>query len=702
MFKNIILIALRNFKRQKIHTIVNLGGLSLGISTALIIYLMLTFLFSYDRYHRNFNNIHRLVTESEKANGAGKDYTPGVQIVFPEAFKNDFPEVKDQVFISNKEGGIILIDVERKFNEETGIAYTDGAFFRIFDRKLLKGNPEKILQDPNKVVLSKKFAEKYFKNEDPIGKTFQIDFKRELMVEGIMEDYPENTDFQFDMLIAYSTVRKEWEKDQGWGSVSSDDQLYILLDEKTSPQQIEAGLPAFINKYFKEHNDDNSIITLQPLSELHFNTELSNFSYKTMSKDTLLVMAIIGIFLLVTSCVNFINLSTALAVKRSKEVGIRKVMGSSKRILLVQLLGETAFLVFLSILIAFCLAEVGLLYLNPLIGKSISIFSTELLQLAIFLLLLFIGLTLLAGLYPAQLISSFKPIHSLKNSMSNTQTGGKKLRQGLVVFQFVISQVFIIGTIVIGQQHEFLKTADVGFNREAVLTVDLGEENPIRAKSFKAEVQQLKEVEKISLAYRPPMSGSVSATNFYFPSNPGDYSTEYKLADSDYLPTYELRLLAGENLSESDTVKDFLINESLMKMIGITEPQKAVGESIKMWGTEGLIKGVIEDFNTKSLRNQIDPVLITTQASRYEIAAVKVAFLNINAGIKEIEKIYKSLYPEYDFSYSFLNEDIEKFYEREEKMSTMASIFASIAIFIGMLGLYGLIAYLTEIKTKEI
>ena len=701
MLKNILLISLRNFRRQKIHTLINLSGLSLGISAALVIFLLLSFLFSYDRFHQNYNHIYRLVTSSDNNGGQKRDHTPGLPVVLPEAFKNDFPAVKDQVFFSYKMNGNISFGDNKDFFENEGITYTENSFFRIFDRKLLRGNLETILKDPGKVVLSEKLAAKYFGNEDPIGKTFKLDYETDLMVEGIMEDYPDNTDFPFDMLIAYSTVREEMEKNGGWGNISSDDQLYILLDEETPVESIVAGLPAFIDKYYKKH-DNNKQIALQPLSDLHFNKTYSNYSFKSTSKESLLIMAIIGLFLLITSCVNFINLSTALAVKRSKEVGIRKVMGSNRSVLILQFLGETAFMVFVSMIISFGLVELALYYLNPFLGLSLSILKANVWQLSSFLIVLFTLLTLLAGMYPARVISGFKPINSLKNNLSNSQTGGKKLRQGLVVFQFVISQIFIIGTLIVNQQIDYLKTEDMGFSHEAILSVDLYENDPVRAKSFKNDLLQLQEVENVTLAFKPPSSGSTSATNFTFPSNPGDYVTEVKLADKDYMDTYELNLIAGNNITESDTIKDFLVNESLLKMVGITAPEKAVGEVIKIWGSTGMIRGVIKNFHTKSLKEEISPVIIMSYAGYYETVGVKLITGNLQKTVKEIEEVYNKNYQVYDFSSEFLSEEIANYYDSEEKMSTMINIFAVIAIFIGMLGLYGLIAFLTELKTKEI
>ena len=702
MFKNIFLVSIRNFVRQKIHTLVNLSGLSLGISTVLVIFLMLSFLFSYDRYHENYDHIYRLVSEEDNHSGHGKDYMVGVPIVLPEAFADEFPEVKEQVFISNKTGGIISVKGKEDVEENSGIVYSEPSFFKIFDRKLLQGNPEKVLLNPGKVVISEKWAKKYFGEADPIGKTFTMDFETELMVEGVMEDFPENTDFPIDMFIAYNTVKEDREKKEGWGSTSSDDQLYILLNDKDSKAKIEGRLPAFIKKYFGDRDTNSKAMNLQPMSDFHFSELYSTISFNTVPKSMLTLMAIIGLFILITSCVNFINLSTALAVKRAREIGIRKVMGSSRFFLVAQLLGETAFMVVIAMLVSFGITEVALYYLNPFLELQLGILKADTFSLITFLVLLLIFLTIMAGLYPARLISSFHPINSLKSNLSNRMTGGRTLRQGLVVFQFIISQVFIICTIVATQQTDFLKTVDMGFAREANISVQLKEENTVRAKSFKQEVAQLNDVENITLAYKPPSSGSTSATNVKFPANPGDYTTEVKLADRDYLPTYQLKLLAGENISESDTIKDFVINESLMKQLGVNESEKIVGEKLTVWGRTGIIKGVVANFQTHSMKARFEPVLITSYAPNYKTAGVKLNTANVHRTVEQIESIYKKHYGNYNFEYSFLDEDIAEFYEAEEKMTTLTKGFSFIAIFIGMLGLYGLVAYLTEIKTKEI
>ncbi|WP_020533941.1 ABC transporter permease [Flexithrix dorotheae] len=701
MLKNLLKIALRNILRNKSHTAINLAGLALGITACIIIFLLTSFLLSYNTHHENYDRIYRVLNESKK--GGNPDYTPGVPLPLPAAMELEFPEIEEVNFISYKRSGKISIieDGEEKLIEERGrMAYTLPNYFKVFTRKILYGNTENLLGEPNSIVLSKKSALKYFGKENAVGEILKLDKKYDLKVTGVMEDFPNNSDFPFDLLISFSTVRQDREMEE-WGSVWSGDQCYILLPENYDPVNINNRFPQFVKKYYKDHQYKEETHYLQPLSELHFNENFSNFNYNTVSKGSIYGLIIIGLFLLITSSINFINLNTALAARRSKEVGVRKVLGSSRLLLRFQFLAETGIITFIALVFSMGFAELLLIQLNDFLGLSLSISTAFSFELFFFLTLLWLGITLLSGLYPAQIISGFNPSAALKNGITSTQIGGLSVRQSLVIFQFIISQFFIMGTLIVREQMQLLKETHIGFDQEALVKVSLPEKDIEKAKILKSNLLQYQDIQKATLAYTQPASGTQSANSFEFKENQIKGMVEAKFGDIDYLATYNIPLIAGENLLPSDTVSSCLVNEKFVRLIGLKSPEEAIGKFVD-FGGEIPIRGVVKDFHTTSLLEAKEPLLITSEGSQYQMIGIKLKSRDMLGTMESIEKEWKKLYPGETFHYSFLDDDIAGFYEGEEKMMAILNVVAFIAIFIGMLGLFGLISYLTELKTKEI
>ncbi|MCI0750289.1 MAG: ABC transporter permease [Flammeovirgaceae bacterium] len=701
MLKNYLITAFRSLVRQGGTAIVNISGLTLGITASLILFLLISHLLSYDTFHSKRDRIYRVTTSSQTQDGR-EHFTSGIPSVLPDAFRNDFSEAEEVTFISYRNGGLVQIpraDNELKnFEEESGITFAEPNYFKIFDRSILSGDATKGLDEPNEAIISKKWALKFYQDENPIGKTFLYD-KKEYKVSAVMEDYPDNTDFPFELMLSYVTIKKETEE-HGWGSIWSDEQCYLLLKEGEAAQKLESRIPAFVEKYFKE-NWDKRTHQLQPLASLHFDKRYSAYSYRNISKESLWAMGIIAAFLIITACVNFINIATAEAIKRSKEVGIRKTLGSSRWQLMKQFIGETSIVTIISVFISVGLAQMILGFLNSFIQMNIQLdFGNP--DLVIFLISIILIVSLFSGLYPAFILSSYKPALVLKNQISNKNSSGFRLRQSLVVVQFFISQLFIIGTIVLIQQMNYFQNKDLGFDKEAVLRVNFPDTELTIKKSFQNEVLSLTGVDQVSLAYTSPSSGSTSATDFTIENDPTHYETQIKIGDRNYIKLYGLNLLAGTTQQETDTINQLVVNEAFIKSIGIQDAHEAIGKTVQIWDVNAPIVGVVQDFHTQSLENKIEPVALFSNARHYRMAAIKVQPGNIHQSVEAIQQVWHKFFPDRTFDYEFLDQEVAQFYEGEKKMSILLSIFTGMAIFIGCLGLFGLATFMANQKTKEI
>ncbi len=706
MLKNYLITTLRHLRKHRNYTIINLLGLSLGITCSLILFLMIKFWLSFDTFHTKADRIYRVVKESDGA--GGRDFSPGVPLPLPDAFRNDFPETEQVAFVRALFYAGTLLTVEeaqgtpKSFQEEEHVGYTEPQFFEVFDRPFLAGNPATALDEPNEVVLSEKYAKKYFGNSQPVGKTITLNKEKTLVVTGVMQDYPDNTDFPLDVFISYATVKNELKG--SWGSTSSDDQCYVLLAEGQSAADINRRLVPFVKKYYGEETAQNDDVKhyLQPLQEMHFDPRFSTFGQTEIPKEILWTLSIVAVFLIFIACVNFINLATATSVKRAKEVGIRKVLGSTFRQLVRQFLGETVLITLLAVLIALGLTELLLLKVNPFLELSLKLQLLHDAWLLYYLVGITIIISVLSGLYPAWVMARFQPAQAFKNHLQKPGKQGFSLRKGLIVFQFIIAQVFIIGTIVLFLQMQYIRQADLGFQHEAVVSVRLPESKADYKKTLQTELQRLPGVEKVSLAYSNPSSGWLSMTSYQMEDNPERYNTQVKYADRHYLDVFEIKLMAGEGFTETDTLSRVLVNETFLRKQGMASPEEAIGKTIKLWEFDLPIVGVVQDFHTQSLTRNIEPTIIIDDRSSYDMAAIRLQPGHTQATLKHIEQKWSAFYPEYTFDYQFVDDEIADFYEGVDKLSKLIHVAALVVIFIGCLGLYGLVTFMAEQKTKEI
>ncbi|NJM24638.1 MAG: FtsX-like permease family protein [Bacteroidia bacterium] len=703
MLQNYLITTLRILSRRRGSFLFNVTGLTLGISASVILFLLVDFQTSFDTFNTNFQRIYRVTTVSDGS--SEKDYQPGVPAVLPGALAEEFPEAEKITFTSYRSGATILIPkadgTYSKFEEPKGVVFAQPSFFDLFDRSTVEGDPQKTLASPNQAVVSTSLAEKYFRGQDPIGKIIHYD-TLDFVVGAVIPDYADNTDFPFNLMFSQITIARGLE-DEGWGSISSNNQCYFLLKEGIDIKQLEARMPDFVTKYLGDDNWDHQTFLFQPMSDLHFDTRFSNYNYSSVSKGVIAMLSVIGIFLIITACINFINLTTAEAIKRSKEVGIRKTLGGSRSQLVRQFLGETATITLLAMVLSLGVVQVSLQFLNPFLHQSLSLDLTGNMSLVAYLVGVFLIVSLLSGLYPAFTLSGYNPVTALKNQLDNKRSSGFWMRKSLVAFQFIISQFFIFGTIVLIAQMRYFQQKDLGLPKDAVINVPIpGQTDDQKKKTLAIEFARIQGVEQVSLSSTPPSSGSTSATSFTVDGIDQNFTTQVKQVDAEYTKLYKLELLAGTTLPPSDTPVAHVVNERLVKLMGFQQPEEILGRNLTMWGRTLPVVGVVKDFHATSLRREIEPIVLRSEIRGYYTASLKINSPDVARMVSKIKQTWESFFPESVFDYTFLDERIKQFYEGEQKMSILLGIFTTLAIFIGCLGLFGLATYMINQKTKEI
>lgn len=702
MFQNYLKIALRTLWRDKAYSVINIAGLSLGITCAILIFLLVQHQLSYDTYHAKADRTYRVVMDLKFGSLI---QTPGVPFNFPAALRQDFPEAEKIAAYIESSNTLVTFTgkngKKEKFQEEDIVGYVEPEFFEIFDYQWIKGN-NKVLGNPDQAVLTERTAQRYFGKEDPIGKIIRINNEKEYTIAGIIANIPPNTDHEQELFLPYLSRIAQLDKDdrENWGSISSNHRTYVVLPENVSQKQLQSQLVALRNKYYKDEDLKTMNYIAQPLREMHFNPDYGG----GVQKSIIWALALVGVFLILTACINFVNLATAQAVNRAKEVGIRKVVGGNRGQLFRQFILETGLLTIIAVAVSMGLSQLALPYVNKLIEAELTLnfFSDP--KFLIFLAATLVTVTFLSGAYPAMILAGFRPIEALKSKFATRQIGNFSLRRGLVVTQFVVSQLLIIAAIVITSQIEYFNKADMGFNKDAIVLMPLPIQDKTKMQTLENQLLQVPGVEKVSFAFSEPASGNNNMTNFrYDTRQEGEkYQINTKPADDQYLETYGIKLVAGRNIFPSDTVREFLINETTVEKLGLKSPEEAVGKNLRVWGIDAPIVGVVKDFNNRSLEKEIQPVCIMSQFDQYYTCSAKIGLANVPATLKSIEKIWNEHFPDNFYEYQFLDERIAEFYEGENIMMTLVRVFCGIAIFIGCLGLYGLVSYMAVRKTKEI
>lgn len=705
MLKTYFKIAYRNLSRNKTYGFLNIIGLALSITCGILIFTMVKYHLSFDNFHTDTKRIYRFVTEQHRDEIS---YVGSVPPSFGKAFQTDysFGEQTARIVVFEEE----LISIEtggdiKKFKESTGPAFAETQFFEIFNFPLVRGDKKKALSEPNTAIITERIAHKYFGNEDPMNKVFRVGNKTDCKITGVLKDLPANSDLKAEVYISWPTLLhyNNWfASDNAWGGISSSLQCFVRLRPNVLPANVEKVLPAYVKKY-RPTSKNVHHYKLQPLSEMHFDARYGG----AMEKRHIWILAFIALFLIVTACVNFINLATAQALRRSKEVGIKKVLGSLRWPLFWQFIAETALITIAATLLAIGLSYLLLPYVNEWFRSQMSIDFLGDWKLLTFTPLLVALVTFLAGSYPGVILSGFQPIMALKGKLTMQHIGSFNIRRALIVTQFSISLVLIIGMIVITRQMEYAKQSDLGFNKDAVVMMPIGvDSTDITVTTLKNKLTNIPGVENVSVCYAAPASQSnwFNSIRFDTRSEFEEFRVNIKSADDQYLSTFGLKLIAGRNIFPSDSVREFLVNEELVSKLGLQSPEDVIGRKMDFNGGKmsATIVGVLKNFHDRSFHEDISALCVTTYTDQYQSYAVRINPANIATVLPNLEKAWSSIHPDKLYERQFLNERIAEFYETEATMLKLIRVFSFIAIFIGCLGLYGLVAFMVSQKTKEI
>jgi len=715
MLKSYFKIAWRNIVRHKGYTAINISGLTVGIAACLLIFVVVQYELSFDTFRPNFKNIYHVVTQEKREDGF--TYNPGLPVPSTDALRLDFPQAKVAA-INTSYGSQITVPVsnsgnsaaDKKFTENVGVMFMEPQFFDIFQADWLAGAPSALTQ-PNMVIIDKSSAIKYFGDwKNAMGRSLKMDNVLNLKIAGVIDEAKPNSDFPLKILVSFVTWKqhpKDYNYNYDWHSVSSNHQVFMALPANESVAKINAQLKDFNHKHSGAKGVSHKIQFLQPLADMHFDKRFGNVLGDHMiTKAILGTLSFIGVLIIIMASINFINLSTAQSVGRSKEVGIRKVLGSSRKQLIWQVVGETDIIVVTAVILSVFVAKLLLPYLKNIanVPDSISLLSTG---SALFLLAVTVVVILLSGIYPALVVSGFKPVLALKNKITAASIGGIPLRRALVVAQFAISQLLIIGTIIAVKQMNFVNEADLGFNKEAILVIP-GYTDSISLKKIEPFKQMLlkdPDVRAVSFASDVPSSDNNWATNFYFNNSRKEegLTTWLKYGDADYFKTFGLHFIAGRGYEQSDTARQVVVNETFLNKVGIHNPADAIGKTVSLGGGRWLpIIGVVKDFKTNSLRETIKPIAISPNKSSEQEVAIKIQTRNLSKTVAALQKLWENTYPEYAYNGYFLDDNIAQFYKQENQMALVYKIFAGIAVFISCLGLYGLVSFMIVQRTKEI
>jgi putative ABC transport system permease protein len=705
MFKLNLKIALRNLWKYKGYTAINIFGLSVGLASCILIFIFVRYETSYDKDYVNSDRIYRVTSQWKYPDG-NEFFSQGTPRPLAPAMRSDFSQF-EKVAAIQQEGGIIKVSSQNgkpEIKTAEDVFYAEPSFFEIFDYKWLSGNPNQSLKEPNSVVLTEKTAKTYFGSwQNAIGKSINFQNKTDFKVTGVVKDYTPNTSFPLDIIFSYASYGNK--NGKSWTSVSSNSECYVLLKKGATTTELEKPMKQFIKKYYVEKGTGEENHAFQPLSDIHHNDKYGNFASNITSIKQLIGISIIGLFLLLTACINFINLATAQAISRSKEVGVRKVMGSRRKQLVWQFLSETSLITLIALLFACVLTELALPGMENLLGSNVSfgLFTHPI--IFVFLFTLLIVVSFLAGLYPAMVMSGFSPALAIKNRVSTANAGGVGLRKTLVVVQFAITAILIVSTLVIIKQMSYIRDKSLGFDTQSIAMISLPMDSvsQLKLNTIKSQILGQKGVKAVSYNSAAPSSQNNNETSFsYNSSKNADFQVNTKLADEEYFNTFGLPIVAGRVLSKSDTIKEFVVNETLLKKLNVKNPNEAIGKIIGLWGVKGPIVGVVKDFNNYSLHDGIAPIAIFSRKKNYAYLAIKLESKELVGTLKGIEKTFNATFPDYVYDVNFLDDEIKNYYITERIMGTLFKVFASVVIFISFIGLFGLISFIATQRTREI
>lgn len=716
MFRNYLKVTLRNIRKDKWYSLINVIGLTIGITGSLLIYLHISHELSYDNFHAEADRLYRVVRTT--TDNQGTDYDPNVPYPMIKSLHEDFTDF-EKVSLFHADDDYTLIREGEKYKIDRGV-YADSNFFDLLNFPIIQGDPAKSFAQPNFIFLSQSTASSLFGTDDPIGAKVNLDNLFDLEVAGIYKDIPTNSSIQFDFAVSYPTFSEESLGGlpiDSW-SITANGTAIVRIKDATTTSSVDAQMAEAMKKYFSEQDYAKRKYHLQMVTDIHYD---SRWNAGAVNNTALIAVGVIGVFILFLGCVNFINLSTALAIRKSKEVGVRKTLGADRGQLLLQFLGETLLVTLVSGILSVAIAERLIPTFNNFFDTKLSINVFESIDVILFTVLIVIIVTVLAGTYPAFIMSRFNPTRALKSNIHSSTSGSLFLRKGLITFQFVISQVLVISTVIIAYQMDYFISKPLGFQKDGVISIPLPENEEQILSTFKTRLMSHKDIEKVAFGLGAPSAINTFTTGYRLASAPEEsrIDIQVKPSDIDYLETYGLEILHGRWFTETDqmlTVNTFgqdstleqrvtyVLNEKATKSLGFSDPAEAIGQIINTGagGKDGEVIGVVKDFHLSSLRHEIMPAVFLNYPFFYYNTGVKISFNNTQESIKHVESVFNEIFPEQIFEYQFVEDELREFYTKEQQAYNLFMIFSGLSIFISCLGLLGMISFVVAQRTKEV
>jgi putative ABC transport system permease protein len=701
MLKNYLKITIRNIKRHKGYSFINISGLAVGMACCILILLWVKDELSFDRFHANADMIYRITDRYPDSSG---DYSSTAVTAWPlaEALKNDFPEIVESARLRILTHRRISYK-DKKFYENDFVA-VDPSFLKMFSFPLVKGDITTALTEPNTILITEETAARYFGTENPMGKVLTYNNNTDFKVTGLLKDVPRNSHIKFDFLVPFeSTLRALGWTDSWW---TDNYTTYVQLAENASVQHISDKVYDYKKKIYSE---SKTKLILQPLTDIHLRSDYSIDLYGSTENKSIYIYAfsLIALFILLIACINFMNLSTARSEKRSKEVGLRKVVGATRHQIIAQFYGESLFMTVISLVAAVFLVYLLLPAFNSLSGKMLTLDS---MKEPLFLLGL-LGIVLITGLvsgsYPALVLSSFKPVDSIKGTgLTFSSKSGKSLfRHSLVVVQFTLSIMLIVGTLIVYKQIHYMLNKELGYEKESMIYFRKRANVRNQYDAFKSELLRDPNITRVTASSDIPTYTVHSTGAFSWEGK--DPETRFSIhqfsVDHDYIKTFNMNIIAGRDFSREfpvdDSTQSFIVNETAVQAMGLKNP---VGTTFQLFKHRGQIVGIVEDFHYKSLQKEIEPLVLRIDPGWDSYVFVKFRSEQTKEAIASVQRVYNAFNPDFPLEYTFLNEAVERLYDSEQKTKTIFNYFTFIAIFISCLGLYGLATHLAQQKTKEI
>ncbi|MFC2160511.1 ABC transporter permease [Acidobacteriota bacterium] len=693
MLKNYFKTGIRTLQRHKGYSVLNILGLAVGLSVCILIFLWVQDELGYDRFHSNADRIYRVIEHEQVSSGEVLSYSqqsPELASIL----KADYPEILESVRFRTMSDRLVKFEDHQYYERE--FAFADPSILTMFTFPLKMGDPASALTDPYSIVISDKMAKKYFEDQDPMGKILRVDNHTDYIISGVMENIPSNSHLQFDFIAKFESIENFGQPITGWGAYYVD--TYVLLSEKVD----HLALSQKIKNVIIEHDEGSALfIDLQPMTRIRLFSNAILTPRVDGDIKYVVIFSLIAVFILLLACINFMNLTTARSGQRAREIGMRKVVGANRKELIYQFFGESLLMSFISLFFAVVLVQILLPLFNQLSGKDLPLVVLSHPNVILGLLGITLTAGAISGIYPAIFLSSFQPVTVLK-PVFKTGPRGKTFRKNLVIFQFVLTTVLIIGTVVVYRQLNFLRQQNLGYEKDHVMSFRLSGDLRENFDLLRTNFENIPGVLNTTAASSVPGRRRASLTLDTWEGRDSDNRFELGLLDVDqeYLSTFGLQIIEGRFFSHSfstDEENSIVVNEATIRAIGMKDP-------LGKWILDPELKiiGVIKDFNLRSLHHKVAPLVMTPRKFTLHFMFVKIAATNIPQTIGALKTSWNSLVPEFPFDFTFVDDHLEELYRADQKIGKIINVFAGLALFVACLGLFGLASFVAERRTKEI